>query len=103
MGSFHWLILIPYYFFAALAAFLLLLLVSRLLRLSTRANGLVMVAIGVALGAVFLPLIGGWATLASYTALGMALLGAASFVLAALDAWLEPRIPLPLDDDMRQL
>ena len=100
---FHWLIVVPYYFFAALTALPLLMLVSRLLRLKVPINTLVGAAIAVALAVVIVPLATDAVDLTAFTGRPLLVLGAASFVCAALDAALARVLPLPLDGELRDL
>lgn len=103
MGNLHWLVLIPYYFFSALCVLLLLIVVCRLLRVRIGANALVITSVLVAAGGVLLPLATGWAHIADYGGIGLVVLGVVSFMFAALDAWLEPRLALPLDQELLKL
>lgn len=103
MGNLHWLILVPYYFFGALSLLLLLMVVARLLRLKIKVNTLVMTAVLIALAAVALPLVAGWAELEDYSGRVLLVVGVDSFLLAAVDTWLESRLPLPLDRELRSL
>lgn len=103
MGNLHWLILVPYYFFGALSLLLLLMVVARLLRLKIKVNTLVMAAVLIAVVAVALPLVAGWAEIRDYSGRILLLIGVDSFILAAVDTWLESRLPLPLDRELRAL
>lgn len=103
MGNLHWLIVIPFYFFGALSLLLLLMVLARVLRLKVKVNALVMVAVLVALVGVALPLVAGWAELEDYSGRLLLLIGVDSFILAAIDTWLESRLPLPLDQELRAL
>jgi hypothetical protein len=99
----HWVILIPYYFFCALAVLPLLMIVSRLLRLTVAINTLVGAAIVLSLAGVIVPLALDWVDLSALTGRPMLLLGLLSFVFAAGDAALARRLPLPLDQELRNL
>jgi len=103
LGTLHWLIVIPFYFFGALSLLLALMVVARLLRLKVKANTLVMIAVTVSIVGVALPLVAGWAEIHDYSGRIMLLIGVVSFLLAAADTLLEPRLPLPLDQDLRAL
>ena len=99
----HGLILVPYYFVAALASLPLLMVLSRLLRLRIAINTLVGGAIGLSLVSIVLPLACHWAGLDAFTGRPLALLVVLSLVFAALDAALAKVLPLPLDDELREL
>jgi hypothetical protein len=103
LGTLHWLILFPYYFFGALSLLLLMMVVARLLRLKVKVNALVMIAIIVSLVTVAFPLIVGWADIGDYSGRILLLIGVDSFILAAVDAALESRLPLPLDQELQAL
>jgi hypothetical protein len=103
LGTLHWLILFPYYFFGALSLLLLMMVVARLLRLQVKVNALVMIAVIVSIVSVALPLIAGWAEIGDYSGRMLLLIGVDSFILAAIDAALESRLPLPLDQELQAL
>lgn len=99
----HWLVVIPFYFFTAIATFLGLALMSRVLRLKVGANALAIAAVLLAVGVVAVPLAADWIDLAHLTGRRLLVLGAATFVLAALDTLLQPVLPLPADRDLSEL
>lgn len=103
MGSFHWLILFPYYFFTALSFLLLSIVVARVLRLKVGVNPLVMTSVVVSLALIAVPLILDWANLHDYEGRMMLAIGLGSFVLAGLDVLLEQWLPLPLDGELADL
>jgi hypothetical protein len=76
---------------------------ARLLRLKVKVNPLVMIAVLVSALGVALPLITGWADITDYSGRILLLIGVDSFILAAVDTWLESRMPLPLDQELRAL
>jgi hypothetical protein len=96
----HWLVVIPFYFFSAILTFFVLTVVSRLLRLQIGANALAISAVIVAVAVVALPLTLDWVDLEHLNGRRLLALGAATFVLAALDTLLQPRLPLPVDRDL---
>lgn len=98
----HWLLLIPFYFFGALAAFLALALAARALRLTVGANTLATAAVLLGVIVVAAPLALDWIDLAHLRGRHLLVLGAATFVLAALDTLLQSLLPLPLDRDLSQ-
>jgi uncharacterized membrane protein YagU involved in acid resistance len=98
----HWVVVVPFYFFAALTAFLLLTVVSRLVRLRLGANAVATAAVVLAVAIVALPLALDWIDLEDLSGRRLLALGAASFVLAALDTLLQPLLPLPADRDLAQ-
>lgn len=97
------LILIPYYFVGALAAMPLLLVASRMLRLTVAINTLTLGALAFTVVAIALPLAVGWLELRQFTAWPLAAIILLSFVLAALDSLLARVLPLPLDQELREL
>jgi hypothetical protein len=99
----HWLILIPYYFVGTLAALPLLILASRLLRLKVSVNTLVGGAIGLSLIAIIVPLLCGWVEVRAFTGRPMVVLVLLSFAFAAADLALAQRLPLPLDEELKEL
>ncbi len=99
----HWLVVIPLYFFAAILMFLVLTLASRVLRLQVGASGLAITAVLLAASSVAVPLAVDWIDLADLTGRRLLALGAATFVLAALDTLLQRVLPLPADRDLSQL
>ena len=99
----HWLILIPYYFVGTLAVLPLLILCTRLLRLKVSVNTLVGGAIGLSLFATLGPLLCGWAEFRAYTGRPLLVLVLLSFAFAAADLALARRLPLPLDDELKEL
>lgn len=103
MSSLHWLIVIPFYFFTALLVFFALSLLCRIARARVGANLLAVAAATTSLATAILPLIFGWTSLELYTTLRMVGLGAASFVLAAIDTVLMPNLGLPLDEELRDV
>ena len=103
MGALHWLIVVPYYFVGALAALPLLMLMCRLARAKVSINAVVGAAIGVTVAAIVVPLACGWLDLSAFTGRPLLLLLLASLLLAALDAALAERLPLPLDTELRDL
>lgn len=100
MGSFHWLIVIPYYFFGALALVSGLVMITRILRLRIGINVIVITSISVSLLGLAIPLSLGWLDLDALTGLRLAVVLLASFVFAGVDAMLKDRLPLPLDADL---
>jgi uncharacterized membrane protein YadS len=96
----RWLVVIPFYFFSAILTFLLLTVASRVLRLRVGANGLAITAVIVAVALVALPLALGWVDLEHLGGRRLLALGIATFVVAALDTLLQPRLPLPADRDL---
>jgi len=99
----HSLIVIPYYFIGALLALPLLMVLCRILRLKTSINTLVGAAIGLAAVMIVVPLVCDWVDVVQLTGrplLGMVL---ASLLLAGVDVALAPGLPLPLDDELRDL
>lgn len=103
MSSVHWLILFPYYFFGALTSLLFLILAARLVRARLSSNALVLTAVLVGVVATLLPLVAGWVRLSDYGVVNLFLLAGSSFVLALLDASLQPRLPIALDAELEQL
>jgi len=103
VGSFHWLILFPYYFFTALSFLLLSIVVSRLLRLKVGVNPLVMTSVTVSVALVAVPLMLDWANLHDYEGRMMLGIGLASFVLAGVDVVLQQWLPLQLDRELSEL
>lgn len=103
MGSLHWLILIPYYFVGTLAALPFLMLICRLIRLKVAINVLVGTAIALSLAAIIVPAVCKWLDPRAFTGRPMLLLVLLSFLLAAVDGVLAPHLPLPLDDEIREL
>lgn len=103
MGALRWLIVVPYYFVGALAALPLLMLLCRVVRAKVSINALVGTAIGITVAAIGVPLVCGWLDLSAFAARPLLLLLIASVLLAALDAALAGRLPLPLDKDLREL
>ena len=99
----HALIVVPYYFVSALAALPLLILGARLLRLKVSVNTLVGIAIGLAVASIVVPLAADWLDLDAFTGRPLLVLVLASLVLAAIDAALMRHLPLPLDDELRNL
>ena len=100
MGSFHWLIVIPFYFFGALSLLSGLIVAARLARLRVPINALVITAIIVSFFGLAIPLWLDWMSLDSLTGFRAAILLVASFVFAAVDAILKDQLPLPLDDEL---
>ncbi len=103
MGFLHALIVVPYYFVAALAALPFLILACRVLRLKLSINPLVGISIGVSLAAIVVPLACDWVDLTAFTGRPLLVLILASFLFAAVDTALADRLPLPLDDELRDL
>ena len=99
----HGLIVVPYYFVAPLAALPLLMAVSRLLRLRVAINTLVGSAIVLSLLSIIVPLFFKWVSLDAFTGRPLAGLVVLSFVFTACDAALAKVLPLPLDDELREL
>lgn len=99
----HGLIVVPYYFVAPLASLPLLMVISRLLRLKVAINTLVGSAIVLSLVSIIVPLICKWVSLEAFTGRPLAILVVLSFVFTALDAALARVLPLPLDDELREL
>lgn len=96
----HWLILIPFYFFGATGLFLILTIVSRLLRLTVTASALAITSVVLGLCFVAVPLMTDLLDLDHYAGRYLLVLGSITFLLAALDALLEPLLPLPLDREL---
>jgi hypothetical protein len=103
MGSLHWLIVVPLYFFTTLTLVLSFILVARLFRLRVSIDPLVTGASVLAIGLIVALLVAGWVTLDAYTGRVMLVLIVASFVVAGLDTLLRQSLPLPLDDELREL
>jgi hypothetical protein len=103
VGGLHWLILVPYYFVGTLTALPLLMLICRLVRLKVAINVLVGTAIALSLAATVVPLVYKWLDLRAFTGRPMLILLLLSFLFAAVDGVLAPRLPLPLDDEIRDL
>lgn len=99
----HWLILLPYYFVGTLALLPLLILICRLTRLELAVNALVGVAIVLSLAGVIVPLAAGWVNVTALTGRPLLVLLLLSFVFAGADLLLVQRLPLPLDDELRDL
>lgn len=96
----HWLVVIPFYFFSAILTFLVLALVSRVVRVKVGANGLGITAVVLAVAVVAVPLALDWIDLEHLNGRRLLALGAATFVLAALDTLLQPYLPLPADREL---
>jgi hypothetical protein len=103
VGYVHWLILVPFYFFGSLAALPLLIVVCRLLRLKASINVLVGMAIALSVAGIAVPLACDWVDLVSFRGGPMLVLGVLSMLLAAVDAALVNALPLPLDQELRDL
>jgi len=86
-----------------LAALPLLMVVSRLLRLKVAINTLVGGAIVLTLASIVVPLSFKWVTLSAFTGRPLAVLMLLSFALTVIDAALSKVLPLPLDDELREL
>ena len=99
----HWLILFPYYFFTALCLFLIFSLLCRVVRAKVLANPLSMAAVIGSVALTALPLIAGVAHIDDYSWPGMVALLIAGFALAALDTFLKSGLPLPLDEELRDI
>ncbi len=100
MGSFHWLIVIPFYFFGALTLLSGSVLVARLVRLHVPINALVIGSIIVSILALAVPLSLDWFNLDALTGRRAAVLLVASFIFAGIDAVLKDQFPLPLDHEL---
>ena len=98
----HSLVVVPFYFFAALGTFLTLALASRVLRLKIGANALAITAVVLGVAVVAVPLALDWVDLRHMTGRFLLGLGAATFVLAALDTLLQPLLPLPIDRELSE-
>jgi hypothetical protein len=98
----HWLIVIPLYFFASLALLLSFILVARLLRLRVSVEPLTAGASALAFALIVAPLVAGWVTLDAYTGRILLVLIVASFAAVGVDTLLQPLLPLPLDDELRE-
>ena len=103
MSSLHWLIVIPYYFVTTLALLPFLVLATRLVRLKLSINTLVGAAIVLAIAAIALPLALDWIDLEAFKGRALLVPIAASFVFVALDLALARSLPLPLDEELREL
>jgi len=103
MGSLHWLLLFAFYFFIALNLLLLLMVMSRLVRAQASINPLVLTAVIAALAIIVLPLVAGWVRLADFRGVQLLFLLLSSFALSLIDVSLEPRLPLPLDKELKEL
>ena len=103
MGSLHWVIVIPYYFVATLAILPFLILACRLARLKLSINSLVGAAIVLSVAGIIALLGLHWVDLGRLTGRPLLALILASFVLAALDLVLSRALPLPLDNELREL
>ncbi len=99
----HGLIVVPYYFLGPLASLPFLMVVSRLLRLKVAINTLVGSAIVLTLVSIIAPLFFKWVSLDAFTGRPLAILMLLSFVFTAADAALAKALPLPLDDELREL
>jgi hypothetical protein len=99
----HGLIVVPYYFLGPLASLPLLMVLSRLLRLKVTINALVGSAMALSLAAIVIPLACHWIDLGAFTGRPLAVLVLLSFVFATLDVALAKVLPLPLDDELREL
>jgi hypothetical protein len=99
----HALIVVPYYFLSALALLPLLILAARLLRLTVSVNTLVGIAIGLALASIVIPLAADWVDLDAFSGRPLLVLVLASLLLTAVDAALLKHLPLPLDEELRDL
>ena len=98
----HALVVIPFYFFAALATFLTLAVVTRVLRLKVGANALAMTAVLLGVAVVAVPLSLDWIDLRHLSGRPLLVLGAATFVLAALDTLLQSLLPMPIDRELSE-
>jgi hypothetical protein len=98
----HWLVVVPFYFFSAILTFLLLSLASRIVRLRVGANSLAIASVILAVAVVALPLALDWIDLPHLNGRRLLALGAATFVLAALDTLLQPLLPVPADRDLAE-
>jgi hypothetical protein len=96
----HWLLLIPFYVFTAIGVFLVLSLLCRALRLKLAAHTLAVTAVSAGIAVVLLPLFGHLIDLPGFTGRRLLMLAGVTFVLAAIDALLEPLLPLPFDDEL---
>jgi hypothetical protein len=94
------LLLIPFYFFGALATFLALALITRILRLKIGANPLATAAVVGSIGILAVIFALDWVDLAHLTGRHLLVLGAATFVLAALDTLLAALLPSPVDSEL---
>ena len=99
----HGLILIPYYFVGTLAALPLLMVICRLVRFRVAINTLVGGAIAITLLSIGVPLACHWVSLGAFTGRPMLGLVLLSFVFAAADQMLSGQLPLPLDDELKDL
>ena len=102
MGSLHWMVVVPFYLFGSITLLLSFILAARLLRLRVSVGPLVPGACALAIGLVVVPLVAGWVTLDAYGGRVLVVLVVASFALAGLDALLQPLVPLPLDEELRE-
>jgi len=100
--SLHWLILIPFYFFGSITLLLSFILAARVSRLRVSVDPLVPGACALAVALIVVPLLAGWVTLDAYGGRVLVVLIVASFTLAGLDALLQPLVPLPLDEELRE-
>jgi hypothetical protein len=100
VGSFHWLIVIPFYFFGALTLLSASVLVTRIARLRVSINALVIGAILISVLSLAVPLSLDWFDLDALTGRRVAILLVASFIFAGVDAILKDQLPLPLDHDL---
>src|SRR5262245_37513411 len=98
----HWLIVVPFYFFGSITLLLSFILAARLLRLRVSVDPLVTGACALAIGLVVVPLVAGWVTLDAYAGRVLVGLIVASFALAGLEGFLQPLVPLPLDEELRE-
>jgi hypothetical protein len=98
----HWLILIPFYFFGSITLLLSFILAARVSRLRVSVDPLVPGACALAVALIVVPLLAGWVTLDAYGGRVLVVLIVASFTLAGLDALLQPLVPLPLDEELRE-
>lgn len=96
----RWLILFPYYFFGAMALMAFFMVLCRLLRIKTDINVVVGTAMSLAVGLLVAALAFGGVQLAMLKVVPLLVLGAASMLLAGVDAALARVLPLPLDKDL---
>ena len=96
----HWLLVIPFYVFTAIGVFLVLSLLCRVLRLKLAAHTLAVTAVIIGIFVVLLPLFEHLIALPDFNGRRLMMLAGVTFVLAAIDALLEPVLPLPIDDEL---
>jgi hypothetical protein len=88
--------------FGSITLLLSFILAARLLRLRVSVEPLVTGACALAIGLIAVPLVAGWVTLDAFAGRVLVVLIVASFALAGVDTLLQPLVPLPLDEELRE-